>query len=204
VGQRLVVLIPEGVQPPQPQKVRGDGRQSEVNLQLDFPASQIRTYIYLSERDTQAVAQSIRRGESATPAILLVRNIYVATLRSMLSGSARKHVKVIHEVASQEQWLGAALGAVGQQILQKVLDKLLAWVDLAISEYLARRHQEFIAAVDQKADGVTIIVVLTHNSAMAALRNVLKGDTLGAGLAITKALLAPVSATVQTVAGFRS
>jgi hypothetical protein len=200
VGQRVVVLIPEGARA----GGQGSGRPSEVNATFDFPSGEIRASIYLSERDAQSVAQSIRRGESTTASIVLLRKLYGATLRTMLSASPGKHVKVVHEVAVQEQFAGKSLGAAGEAILKIILEKLLAWIDGAIADYFGKRRQEFVAAADKQADGVTIIVVSTHNAMMAALRKILKGDMTGGAIAITKALLAPVSVSVRTVPGFQT
>jgi hypothetical protein len=202
IGERFVVLVPEGAKPPVTKPTTG--RASQVNVTLDFPGSQVRAFIYLSERDTQAVAASIRKGESATPALMLVRDVYIATLRSMLSGNASRHVKVIHEAAAQEQWVGAALGAVGEALLKKVADKVLEWVGLAISEYFTRKRQEFEAAANKRADGVTMLVTVTHNSMMQVLEQAISGNAFRAGLALTKALLLPAQVNITTVAGFRS
>ena len=228
IGERFVVLVPEGAKPATVEPGGGRpgvtrpttpgptvptvptvpkapaGRASQVNATLDFPNHQVRAFIYLSERDTQAIAASIRKGESATPALMLVRDVYIATLRSLLSGNASRHVKVIHEAAAQEQWVGAALGAVGEALLKKVADKVLEWVGLAISEYFARKRQEFEAAANKRADGVTMIIIVTHNSMMQVLERAISGNAFRAGLALTKALVLPAQVSVTTVAGFRS
>ena len=215
IGERFVVLVPEGARPavvkPGTTGSVGTtitklptGRASQVNVTLDFPNSQVRAFIYLSERDTQAIAASIRKGESATPALMLVRDVYVATLRSMLSGNASRHVKVIHEAAAQEQWVGAALGAVGEALLKKVADKIIEWVGLAISEYFTRKRQEFEAAANKRADGVTMIIIVTHNSMMQVIERAISGNAFRAGLALTKALVLPAQVNITTVAGFRA
>jgi hypothetical protein len=122
----------------------------------------------------------------------------------MLSASPGKHVKVVHEVAVQEQFVGKSLGAAGETVLKIILEKLLAWIDGAIADYFAKQRQEFVAAADKQADGVSIIVVSSHNTMMAALRKILKGDMSGGAIAIAKALLTPVSLSVRTAPGFQS
>src|SRR5919201_2465943 len=234
IGQRFVVLVPEGARPVQvtpdgaagripaptptqpsavqprptgaagPSTVVSTGRASQVNVTLDFPNHQVRAYIYLSERDTQAIAASFRKAESATPALMLVRDVYIATLRSLLSGNASRHLKIIHPAAAQEQFVGAVLGAVGESILKKVADKVVDWVSLAISEYFARKRQEFEAAANKRADGVTLVITMTHNSMMQVMERAIRGDAFRAGIALTKALLLPAEVNVTTVAGFRS
>jgi hypothetical protein len=96
------------------------------------------------------------------------------------------------------------LGTIGEAILKKIVDKLIDWVGSALSDYFTRRSQEFITAAANPADGVTIILTLRHSSLMQVIRKALRGDSAGAGLALTRALLTPVDVTLQTVAGFRS
>ena len=224
VGQRFVVFEPSGWRPwpsppgrgapakltdvpvpasPRPAPQPGGARVSQVNLTLDIPQETARVSIFLNEGDTQAVAASIRRGEPVTPVLVLLRKIYVASLRTMLSGNARRHVKLVHEAAAGMESEGV-LGTIGEAILKKIVDKLIDWVGSALSDYFTRRSQEFIAAAANPADGVTIILTLRHSSLMQVISKALRGDSAGAGLALTRALLTPVDVTLQTVAGFRS
>jgi hypothetical protein len=223
VGQRFAALEPSGWRPGpssraggapmltggqvpgvlRPTLRPGGERVSQVNLTLDIPQETARVYIYLNEGDTQAVASSIRRGESVTPVLVLLRKIYVAALRSMLSSNGRRHVKLVHEAAAEMESEGV-LGTIGEVILKKIVDKMIDWVGSALSEYFARRGQEFVTAAANPADGVTVILTLRHSSLMQVMRKALRGDSVGAGLALTRALMAPVDATLQTVPGFRS
>jgi len=216
VGQRFVVLVPDGARPsvprqtpvrPYPTDVKPPplpGRPSQVNVTLDLPRTTATIYIHLSDADDQSVVASVRRGESATPVLLLLRGIYVATLRSMLSGSPGRHIKIVHEAAAGEQFAGAALSAVGSAVLKKILDKVLDFLGKALAEYFTRRRQEYLTASEKRAGGVTIVVTLRHTSMFTALSKALKGDGLGAGLALTRALLAPAEVSVRTVPGFVS
>jgi hypothetical protein len=211
VGQRFVVLVPEGWRPtaagPGSPAVQGEvagHRSSEANLTLDFPHELAKVFIYLSEADAQAVAASVRRGESVTPVLVLLRKIYVAALRSMLSGHARRHVKVVHEVATEAEAEGGVLGAIGERVLNRIVDKVVTWVGRAVSDYFTRRGQEFLTAADNRADGVTIVVTLRHTGVMQLMRRGLRGDGVGSAIALARALLVPADASVRTVPGFRS
>ncbi|MEU1547058.1 hypothetical protein [Nocardia sp. NPDC005745] len=209
VGQRFVILVPQSssrrVAPQDSATTRRPfGHTSQVNLTLNIPASQAQIYIYLNETDTQAVAASMRRGESVTPAIVLLKKTYVAALRSMLSGDSRRHVKVVHETAAGEEFAGKALSAVGVQLLAKIGAKIIDWIGMALSEYFTRQRQDFLTAADKPINGVTIIVTARHNSMMQVLDKALRGDAVGSAIALTKALLQRAEFGVRTVAGFRS
>ncbi|WP_250279705.1 hypothetical protein [Frankia sp. Cppng1_Ct_nod] len=204
-GPQLGLARPPGATPAAPRPATGPGgsRVSQVNLTLDFPQGTARVHIYLDERDTQAIAASVRRGESVTPVLVLLRKVYVASLRSMLSGNARRHVKLVHEAAAETE-SESLLATIGEAILKKIVDKLIDWVGTALSEYFTRRAQEFVTAAANPADGVTIILTLRHASLMQALHRALQGEALGAGAAVAQALLVPVDARLETVPGFRA
>ncbi len=202
LGQRFVVLVPETSRPPAPAP-RRPARPSQVDLTLDIPRGTATVFIHLSDRDTSGIVASLRRGESATPVLLLLRGIYDATLRSMLSGSPGRHVKVVHEAAAHEQFVGAALGAVARALLKKFADKVLAFVAKALAEYFARRRQEFLTAADSPAAGVTIVVTVRWPGMLTALGKGLKGDGSGAAAAMARALLTAPDVSVKTVPGVR-
>jgi hypothetical protein len=213
IGQRFVVLVPVGWRPPArpvtPKRPGTDDhhgtRPSETNLTLDLPGSTASLFIFLNETDTQSVARSVRSGESVTPVLLLLRNVYVAALRSMLSGQARRHIKLINETGAEaEAEGGGVLAAVGGKILEKIADKVIGWIGVAISEYFTKRGREFLSAADKPVDGVTIRVTVRHNTLMQALQRALRGDAFAAGIALTKALLAPAQVEIKTFPGFRS
>ncbi|WP_142282787.1 hypothetical protein [Mycobacterium aquaticum] len=211
VRQRFVVLVPQRAHttahptsPNASQPVQRRGHSSQVNITLDFPTSTARLCIHLDESDAQAVAASIRRGESVTPALILLRRVYVAGVKSVLSGNASRHVKIIHEVASEEQFVGGALSAIGAKILEKLADKVIEWVGTAVSEFLQRRRQEFLTAADKPAQGVTIVVAIRHAGAMKLLDDALRGKGLGSLTAVARAILGSPEVTVRSVAGFQS
>jgi hypothetical protein len=122
----------------------------------------------------------------------------------VLSGNASRHVKIIHEVASEEQFVGGALSAIGAKILEKLADKVIEWVGTAVSEYLQRRRQEFLTAADKPAQGVTIVVAIRHAGAMKLLDDALRGKGLGSFTAVARAILGSPEVTVRSVGGFQS
>jgi hypothetical protein len=216
VGQRFVVLVPIGWRPtPTPAGPAGSpagpagqdrlrpARASELNLTLDLPANAATIFIYLNETDTQAAAASARTGESVTAILVLLRRIYVEGLRAMLSGRALRHFKMINEVAAEAEG-GDPLAAIGGAILEKIAGKLAGWAGSALSDYFTRRKQEFLAAAENPADGVTIVVTIRHSSLFQAVQRALRGDAAAVGRAITTTLAQSANTDVKTFPGFRS
>jgi hypothetical protein len=110
---------------------------------------------------------------------------------------------MISEVATETEG-GDPLAAIGAVILDKIADKLSGWAGSALSDYFTRRRQEFLAAAENPADGVTIVMTIRHGSLFHAVQRALRGDAAGAGAAVTTALAQPADADVKTFPGFRS
>jgi hypothetical protein len=204
VGQRFYyVELPEprgrDVTPSKPYK---NGkvqptRLSQVNVVFDIPRGQARVCVYLSEADAQSVAGRLRTQRNALAAIVLIRRVYDASLRSLFDPARASHLKVIRE---DEQFLAAAGRAVGGKIVQYLAEKLLAWVEQAIAEYLQEKAEEFVRRADDPANGVTIVVSLQQPAAFTVLRVVLGLQSPSLGLPSGLNVL-PVRG-VRTQAGF--
>jgi hypothetical protein len=182
VGQRLYYLEIRGARPQvsprepgQPETLR---RSSEVNLTLDFPKDQIRTYIFLSEANSQEIAVKLRQNAPLGSVMKLVTAVIEASLNTALSGELNRHVKVVHETVYPDQFLGLgqAVKRLAPVILKMLLKKLLEWLAQRLTEYFRQRAQEFIGATTNPADGVTLVVTFTNPPGMSILRKALKGE----------------------------
>ena len=212
VGQRLYYLEIDGtrpqVTPPEPkpsQPPQTLRRSSEVNLTLDCPRDQIRTYIFLSESTSQEIAVKLRQNAPIGSVMKLVRAVYETGLKTALSGKISSHVKIIHEAVYPQQLAPAvvwALGVVGGWLIEKLLD----WLAQRLVEYFQQRAQEFINATQDQADGVTLVVTFTNPPGMSDLCKVLRREI--AGFVLTQLFRRGMpsrvpSASIQIIPGFR-
>jgi hypothetical protein len=184
---------------------------SQVNVLVHFPSNEIRVAVYLSEADAQQVAAALRTN-NIIGALRLLSAVAGAGVNTALSTNPLGHLKWVDEVAYEDesailslfgnvaQHLGISAADVRKYIIQKALE----WVLSALKAYLQQRAQDFIAAADKHANGMTIIVHLRQPPGMALLRALYRGDKV-AGFRSLGGLFpgVPVSA-VDIVPGFRN
>lgn len=201
---------PAPVRPPTPPD-GGDRlpRTSEVNATIDLRSSAIRIAIFLGEGPAQGVAAKLRGGVSPAGAWSLIKNTVVAGVETALSGDLRRHVTIRHEVLHEKHLAApaAAAGAwllrtLGQEVVKQLIAAVVKWVGSAILKYLDRRAQEFTAATESPADGVTIVVSLVNVPGLGVLRRIANGESVSP-LSLGGIFTGFPEASVEIFAGFR-
>jgi hypothetical protein len=179
-------------------------RTSDVNVTLDFPKDEFRVFVYLSESDAQDIASKIRK-QDLTSVLLLAKRTYAAGVRIALGGDIQRHVKILTETVPQEQFFGAQLKQLAEQVKQRVANKVVEWVGKAVSDYMRAGAGEFVAATEDQADGVTIVVQIAHPPGAPLVRRLLRGEGIGLSALgdLDSLFKGQPQLTVKTVAGFR-
>ena len=149
---------------------------SKVYLTLNFPADQIRALIYLSEAQAQAIAMKLRQGAPMGMIMASLKYIFEYKLKTALSGNMCGHVKIIHGAVTPEQSRGSALKLLPTIVRENLIQKLREWLEVYLSQYLQQRSQEFIAATENLADGITLGVTLNNPPGFPILRKALRGE----------------------------
>ncbi len=184
IGERLYYLEIAGSRPQmtttEPGRSPAVRRASEVNLALDFPRNQIRVYIFLSEAASQEIATMLRQRAPVGAVHSRLNTEYGRDLNAALSGKTNRHVKVVHEAILPEQFfgLGKAVKRVHPMSLQRLRKKLRWWLRQRLAEYLQQQTQKFIAATENTADGVTLVVTFTSPPGLSSLRGVVGGGSM--------------------------
>lgn len=178
VGQRLYYLeIPEArpqVVPvaggaPKPRRIR------QVQVRLNFPQDQVQVNVFLSEAVAQAIATNLR-GREIAKAISRVRSVLELRLKTVLSGKHQSHLKIIHSKVSPKESRGRKLRSLPSIVRETLTKRLNEWIGQSLSTYLQQKPQDFIAATENPADGVTIQIAFTNPPGFAALRKALRGE----------------------------
>jgi hypothetical protein len=181
IGERLYYLEIAGarpqVTPTEPGRPPAVRRASEVNLTLDFPRNQIRVYIFLSEAASQEIATMLRQRAPVGAVQSRLKAEYGRDLKAALSGNVNRRVKMVHEAVLPDQFfgLGQAIKRAHPILLQRLRKKLQWWLRQRLAEYLQQQTQKFIAATENAADGVTLVVTFTGPPGLSSLRKVV-GD----------------------------
>lgn len=207
MGQRFYYLQISGAKPVTvPTRSGGTRvrRTSDVNITLDFPRDEFRVFLYLSEADSQEIAAKIRKRD-LTSVLLLSKRVYDSGIRVALSGDIQRHVKILMEQVPQEQFLGSVLAKVADAVKAQLARKIVDWVTKAIADYMKAAGGEFVAATENAADGVSIVIRLKNPPGSPLLRKVLRGEGIGIGaMADLGAVFRGVpQLSVKTVPGFR-
>jgi hypothetical protein len=179
-------------------------RSSQVNLTLDFPKDEFRVFVYLSEADAQEIAGKVRK-QDLTSVLMLAKRVYQAGVNVALGGEIQRRVKILTEALPQEQLFGKQLRQLTDHVKKRLMGKVVDWIGKALADYLKAGAGELVAASEDPADGVTIVVRIANPPGAPLVRRLLRGEGMGVGaLADLDSLFkGDPKLAVKTVAGYR-
>ena len=196
IGQRLYSLSVPGAATP------SGRRSSEVNVTLDLRADRYTVNLYLGENDAQRVAARLRRRDIAG-AVGIARRVSADGVRIALGGELRRHVRIRHEALDHEEFLGGALRRLSPLTSGALTGRLVAWAAQATAEYFQTRASEFVAATEDRAEGVTLVLTMTSPPGASLLRQLLRRSATPTGARPGAQFRGTPAFTVRAVAGFR-
>jgi hypothetical protein len=206
VGQRFYYLEIAGAHPistPTGTGTPAVRRTTTANVTLDFPKDEFRVFIYLGESDAQQAAAAIRK-QDLTSVLLLTKRVADAGVSVALSGDIKRHVRILSE-APQEEIFGGALKQLADSVRGLLIKKVEAWVGTAVAQYMKGSAGEFIAATEDPADGVTIVVTIASPPGAPMVRKLLRGEMVGGAMlaGLDKLFVGQPKLSAKTVPGFR-
>jgi hypothetical protein len=181
VGQRLYYLeIPEA----RPQVVPVPGgspkarRIRDVIILFNFPRDQIQVNLFLSEAVAQAIAVKLRQKASIGTVMPHLSTIFEPRVKKILTGKHHSHLKTIHGTVSPKGSRGRIFRRLPQMVQEKLSKMLIEWLGQSLSSYLQQKPQDFIAATENPADGVTMKIIFTNPPGFSYLRKILRGESV--------------------------
>jgi hypothetical protein len=179
-------------------------RTSRVNVTLDFPRDEFRVFVYLSESEAQEIAAKIRTHD-LTSVLVLAKRVYEPGVSVALGGDIRRHVKILTEAPPQEQLFGGQLKQLAPRIRERLTKKIAHWVGRAIAEYMKASAGEFVAASEDPADGVTLVVQIVNPPGGPLVRKLLRGEGGGPTMLgdLESLFKGQPRLSVKTIAGLR-
>ncbi|MDH5667658.1 MAG: hypothetical protein OEY86_06595 [Nitrospira sp.] len=187
IGQRFYYLEIPGKRPLQTPVLGGQARgrrRTRVRLALDFRADQIRVFLYLSEIRAQQIAVKLRQQAHIGQVASFLHGLIERGLRSALAGGFGR-LKIIHEAVTPDQWL-PALRRLPSLVPQVLLRRLNQWVMQGLLARLKEQTPRFLAAANEPADGVTLVLTISNPPGFPQLRQALKGKAISlAGLKVS-------------------
>ncbi len=206
IGSRFYYLEIAGARPvtvPTGAGAQADVRRtSEVNVTLDFPKDEFRVFAYLSESSAQEIAAGVRK-QDLTSVLVLAKRVYEAGVQAALGGDIERHVKILTEATPQEQLFGIQMRQLADVVKQRLAAQVVEWVGQAFAEYVKGGAGEFVAATEDPADGVTIIVQIANPPGAPLVRKLLNGEGIGALGDLGSMFKGTPRFSVKTAPGFR-
>jgi hypothetical protein len=175
VGQRYYYLEIPGKRPltvPAPAGKTAIRRKTKTKLVFDFPKSEARVYLFLSEIRAQELAVKLRQHAHVGTAITRLRQPIQKGMNKAFSGHP-KRLKIIHEAVVPGKW-EEALKRLPSVVHQTLMGRLTEWVMTALANQIKQRADEFLKAAEDTADGVTLLITLENPPGFPELRQALK------------------------------
>ncbi len=151
-----------------------------LKLILDFSQQQIRVSLFFRESHAQNIAVKLRQQMSVGAVMTVVQSILVAGLKNVLSADGGGNVKIIHAAIPPQQ-IRSALLNLSPKFKYNLQTRLLDWLGRGMSDYFRHKTEGFIAATEDRADGVTLMLTLDNPPDFVLLATVLKGAMVSAG-----------------------
>jgi hypothetical protein len=181
VGQRFYYLEIEEARPQVAaiQGARGAaGQSSSLALTLDFPADCIRTQIFLSEAEAQTLASQLRQRAPVGRVLARLKAVFEPGLQAALGSARHAGVRIIHGAIPPEQSRGLALRWLPPLGLDKLTAQLGLWLGQHLAQQLQQHQQDFIAATENLADGITLAIEFRNPPGLPCLRKALAGEVI--------------------------
>ena len=85
-------------------------------------------------------------------------------------------MRILSEELPQEQLFGNVLGRVTDDLKKLLARKVSDWVGKGFADYIQARAAEFLAATEDPADGVTVVVTIVNPPGAPTVRKLLRGN----------------------------
>jgi hypothetical protein len=141
-------------------------RLAHLNVVLDATRDQIRVTLYLSEVRAQRLAVKLRQQSHAGSLAVGFHKFLARRLPAVLRGRHRRRLRVVD---AAQPAAAPNFGAVSEAVYGQLTTKLEQWLAHGYAEFLKHQTQEYLAAADDPADGVTLRFVLERPQGLKEL-----------------------------------
>jgi hypothetical protein len=173
---------------------------NDVGVIINLIRGAITVKIRLSEKTAQEIATYLRRRDAATPIQIMRRAL--GGLEALARGELRVGFRIEGEAELLQEYLAelsemenlapvavAAGGAaamlgrkVGAEVLTHIAKKLVDLIWTAILRYLQNKANDFIAATENPANGVTVLIAFDGIDSLKRIGQARRGDVAGGAI----------------------
>jgi hypothetical protein len=148
----------------------------------------------------QVIAVKLRQKVSIGTVMTHLNKIYEPRVKKILTGKHHSHLKTIHGKVPPKKSRGRIFRRLPQMLRENLSKMLIKWLGQNLTTYLQQKSQDFIAATENPADGVTLKIVFTNPPGFAHLRKILRGESVN--IKELQAKGGMLDANIQVVPGF--
>ncbi len=145
---------------------------THLKVNLNFIRNEIRLSLYLSEGDAQHIASEIRQYRKENASILIQKMLH-AGLKTSFSRHTTQKISIVHPNVLPGKSSGEALHLIPRTIQKDLRDNLAAWTGKPLSQHLLNNSAQFVTAVDDSLDGVTVDISMSAPEGFNTLKNLI-------------------------------
>lgn len=175
-GRRLLT-VPGADGRPQPRRL------GTMRVILDGTKNEIRVCIFLSEVKAQHLAVRLRKQAHAGAVATALQRYIARRLGPILRGERPTRIRVLHAGLMAGDAVTAALRRLPSEVAATLGNKITEYMVSAFAEFAKEQSQQFTAAAENTADGVTLKFTVQAPAGLAELSKALLPTGQAAGVA---------------------
>ncbi len=145
---------------------------TNLKVKLNFIKNTIKMSLFLSENMAQNIASEIRqyRKENAS---ILINKLLFSGIKTAFSKHTSQNISIVHPKVIPGKKSGEAFMFIPRIIQEKLRDKLVSWTNASLSNYILNNSEQFVKAVDDALDGVSIEIIMEAPDGFSLLKNLI-------------------------------
>ena len=157
-----------------------DGTQSLRNttalkVKLNFIKNAINLSLFLSETDAQTIASEIRQHRKENASIM-INKFLVNGLKMAFSKHTTQNLSIVHPKVMPGKASGESFKLVPRTTQEDMRENIARWTSLPLSDYVLNNATQFVEAVDNTLDGVSIDIIMQAPDGFSVLKKLIGYD----------------------------
>lgn len=145
---------------------------TNLRTNFNFIKNSIQLSLFLSETDAQKIASEIRQARKENASIL-INSFLSSGLKTAFSKHTAQNISIVHPKVIPGKTSGESFNFIPRIIQEKLRDKLRGWTSTSLSEYMLNNSEQFVRAVDDSLDGITIEISMHAPDGFKTLKNLI-------------------------------
>lgn len=149
-------------------------KTADAQVKIDLVRNKIQYLLFLSEAEAQSYATKLRKNQGGRLHRILYDRVK-EDLKEILLGKGEDHLKIVHKSIPTQRAIAALLKKIPASLKNGLKHLWMRGINKALIAFLGSQQQSFLQAVNQQADGVSLLIEINQQSGLDALRNAIEG-----------------------------